>query len=63
MTQTLKRCPFCGHSAKIEYEEMELLATENWLHVVCTECGGSSGWYMNADSAREAWNMRCNDGN
>ena len=58
MNATFKPCPFCGSHAELEYEGKEIPDGENWLHIVCSNCGGSSGYYMSAESARRAWNMR-----
>lgn len=54
----LKPCPFCGSPAELEYKHKDFPDGDNWLHIVCTECGESTGWYLNAESAREAWNRR-----
>ena len=54
MNNELKPCPFCGSRAELEYESKELPDGENWLHVVCSNCGGSSGYYLSAESARRA---------
>lgn len=59
MNNKLKPCPFCGSHAELESEPKEFPYGENWLHVVCTKCGASSGYYLNEDLAREAWNTRC----
>ena len=58
MNNTLKRCPFCGSLAEIEYEENEFAVKDNWVKVQCTECGGNSGWYLSEEQAIEAWNKR-----
>ncbi len=58
MTHTLKRCPFCGGKAEIEYEENEFSCKGNRVKVQCTECGGNSGWYLSEKQAIEAWNKR-----
>ena len=60
MSRKLKSCPFCGACAELEYEEKEIPDGENWLHIVCTHCGSSTGWYLDAELARDAWNMRIN---
>lgn len=56
MTQTLKRCPFCGHEAEIEYEANEIPVKDNWIKVQCVNCGSNSGWYLSEGQAVEAWN-------
>ena len=61
MKDNLKPCPFCGSRAEIENEPKEISDGENWLHVVCTECSSNSGYYLSKESAREAWNMRCDN--
>ncbi len=58
MTASLKVCPFCGHDGEIEYESSEVLDRDNWVHIVCGECGGSSGWYLSDEQAVTAWNER-----
>ena len=54
----LKPCPFCGSEAEFEQEEQELATGEEWYRVICTDCGGNSGWYMFAGQAATAWNSR-----
>ena len=58
MKGSIKSCPFCGGCGEIEHEQNEAIGGEDWLHVVCQECGASSGWYLDEQQAISAWNMR-----
>lgn len=56
--EELKKCPFCGGEAKVEYfksiNNVEIVAAE----VMCTKCRASSGTYRTKEEAIEAWNRR-----
>ena len=53
MNNTLKRCPFCGGSAKIfsTFCEVKFFAA-------CTFCGNRTPFVDNPKKARKAWNKR-----
>ncbi|MBQ3455679.1 MAG: Lar family restriction alleviation protein [Synergistaceae bacterium] len=56
--ERIRSCPFCGGCVEVEHEPNEAIGGEDWMHVVCQECGGSSGWYLDERQAISAWNMR-----
>lgn len=58
MKTKLKTCPHCGGKATVEHEELEFPEGEDWLRVVCEDCGSNSGWYRSEDQAVNAWNRR-----
>ena len=61
MTQTLKRCPFCGGIAEVrhvlgEYDQKK--GKYLGYFVICTNCLTSGDNYDSADNAVRAWNRR-----
>lgn len=58
MTEPLKHCPFCGNTAELEQEEQEYPTGGEWYRVICSDCGGNSGWYMWPEAAIANWNSR-----
>lgn len=61
----LKRCPFCGGEAEIEYEGVDGYYQKyySWVHVVCKNCYATTGrTYGDKDRSKayaiRAWNTR-----
>lgn len=53
MTQTLKRCPFCGATAHINRFYME-----DKFFAACVFCGNRTQAFDTPQKARKAWNRR-----
>ena len=61
MTQTLKRCPFCGSKAEIRHvQAYRKKNTNQYLgyFVLCTNCLTSGDNYSSEKLAANAWNRR-----
>jgi len=50
-------CPFCGST---DIEIVAGIDDENTMvgHVTCMDCGASSGWWEDKETAIERWNTR-----
>ncbi len=61
MTQTLKRCPFCGGRAEVRhvtpYSDRKK-AHQLGYFVICTNCLTSGDNYSSEKLAANAWNRR-----
>jgi Lar family restriction alleviation protein len=59
MGDELLPCPFCGST---DTEIVAGINDENTLHMVghvtCMNCGASSGWWRDRNTAIEKWNRR-----
>lgn len=52
MTETLKRCPFCGNWAEIYKDD------EDYYHAYCPKCGAETDMYGSPETAIKKWNAR-----
>ena len=63
----LKKCPFCGGEAKLNYERIQGEDKGFWAQVKCKKCCGRSGgtWAGSYNAAErkemEAWNRRAEE--
>lgn len=63
-TSELKRCPFCGGEARLNYERIPGEDKGFWAQIICQECHARSGgiWAGSYNSAErketKAWNTR-----
>lgn len=67
MTEKLKRCPFCGNEAVLEYESHSVGNTDDFrifsVHCSNHSCIGHNMFtvYLSSTEARVAWNRRVKD--
>lgn len=57
----LKRCPFCGGEAFINFNSEATVDTQgrHWAYnIVCNKCCATSGLTYSIEMAIEAWNRR-----
>lgn len=52
----LKACPFCGGTAKIDLQKLR--TTPIYCAVVCSNCGNTTQYYKQWQTAIEKWNSR-----
>ena len=60
MSEELKCCPFCGHEAVLEHEDVRLYAPDGALlsRAICMWCMVNTDWRATPADAMRAWNER-----
>ena len=55
---TLKACPFCGGSPKLESDPHKKSFGRDKFRIVCSSCYAGTRWYDSPDEAWLMWNGR-----